>query len=538
MRRNTVAWAALVVSTVALIGSQNWSRTVPAGPQMPQEGLEEAKKLSRAFEAVADFVSPSVVQISVQRVPEIRREGNNGRPPRGEGAPREMTPEEMEEFMERFRRFFPEGGPGIPEDFFRFEPQQMPIEGTGSGFIYDDQGHILTNNHVVEGAGEGDILVSFSDGSTAQATIVGLDPATDVAVIKVDPAELRNEPRPAQIGTSEDLHVGQWVLAIGSPFGLSQTVTAGIISATNRQAVGILDPREGYEDFIQTDAAINPGNSGGPLVDIEGRVIGINSAIATRSRANAGVGFAIPIKLAAYVADALIEEGKVQRARLGVVISPLTPELAESFGIDPNLDGILVNEIAPGSPADKAGLRPGDVIVGFKGRDVRSVPGFRLEVSTSALTEGHELTYIREGQKQTAVINLAPSEEVEIAGLSRGPSRGGPGETPGVELNRFGLELQDLSADLAEQFGYEAGTQGVLVRNVAPDSPAAAQGIEAGDLITKVIKDRKPQDVTSLDDFQAMLDDSDSLAVYVQPPDAAGRFIVLKATEPDGDGEN
>lgn len=539
MTQNRIAWAALVVSTAALIGSQNWTRTVPAGPQMPQEGIEEAKRLSKAFESVAEFVGPSVVQISVERTVERRRQpdGENGRPPRG-GAPREMTPEQLEEFMERFRDFFPEGA--APEGFpFRFEPQQFSVEGTGSGFIYDEQGHILTNNHVVEGAKDGEIRVSFSDGSSAMASIVGSDPATDVAVIKVDPRELRNEPRPVNIGSSEDLTVGQWVLAIGSPFGLSQTVTAGIISATNRQAVGILDPREGYEDFIQTDAAINPGNSGGPLVDIQGRVIGINSAIATGNRAsNAGVGFAIPIKLATYVADNLIDSGAVKRARLGVVISPLTAELAEQFGIDPKLDGILVNEIAPGSPAEKAGLKPGDVIVGFKGRDVRSVPGFRLEVSTSPITEDHELTFLRDGKQQSATIKLAPSEEVEVPSLARVPSREGPRESPGVELDRFGLELQDLTPELAEQFGFEEGSPGVLVRRVAPDSPAVAQGIEPGDLITKVIKDRKPRDVTDLDEFNELVGDSDSLAVYVQPPDNPGRFIVLKVVEPEDDDED
>ena len=531
MRQNRVAWAALVVSTAALIGSQNWYRTVPAGPQLPQEGLAEAKRLSAAFEAVAEYVGPSVVQISVQRAPQMRRGGGEGGPPGGMN-PREMTPEQLEEF---FRRFFPDGpGGGLPEEFFRFEPQQFQVEGTGSGFLYDEQGHILTNNHVVEGAdGDGDIVVSFSDGSTAEATVVGTDPATDVAVIKVDPKALESEPRPIRVGSSDELHVGQWVLAVGSPFGLSQTVTAGIISATNRNAVGILDPQEGYEDFIQTDAAINPGNSGGPLVDIEGRVIGINSAIATRTRANAGVGFAIPIKLATYVADSLIESGKVQRARLGVIISPLLPELAEQFGIDPDLDGILVNEVAPNSPAAKAGLQAGDVIVGFKGREVDSVPNFRLDVSTSPLGQDLELTYIREGNRRTASINLAPAEEVEVPSLARVPGRERPQEVPSVELDRFGLRLQTLPADLAEQFGHEEGTTGVVVVDVAADSPAASQGIAVGDLITKVIKDKKPQDVADLESFEQLAGDSGDLAVYVQPPDAPGRFVVLKAGSGD-----
>ena len=528
MKRNAVAWAALVVSVAALIGSQNWTRTAPAQPQISQEGMAEAKKLSKAFESVAEFVSPSVVQISVQR-----SAGRNPEGPEGMN-PREMTPDQLEDFMERFREMLPEGA--VPEDFFRFEPQQFRIEGTGSGFIYDDRGHILTNNHVVEGAGEGDIVVSFSDGSSSPAEVVGVDPATDVAVIRVDPEVLRSKPRPAQIGASDDLHVGQWVLAIGSPFGLSQTVTAGIVSATNRNAVGILG-REGYEDFIQTDAAINPGNSGGPLVDIEGRVIGINSAIATRSRAsNAGVGFAIPIEMASYVADALIEDGKVRRARLGVVISPLVPELAEQFGIDPDRSGILINDVAPGSPAAEAGLKPGDVVVGFKGEEVESLPAFRLDVATSAIDESYELSYIREGKERTAEIILADAEDVEVPSLASSRRPRPDREVPGVALDRFGLALQDLTPELAEQLGFEDGTSGVLVRSVAPDSPASSQGIEEGNLITKVVKDKKIQEVADLDAFTSMVGEGDDLAVYVQSADGESRFVGLKA-ERNGDDD-
>ena len=527
MKRNAVAWAALVVSVAALIGSQNWTRTAPAQPQISQEGMAEAKKLSKAFESVAEFVGPSVVQISVQR--SARRDAEM---PEGMN-PREMTPDQLEEFMKRFREMLPDGA--VPEEFFRFEPQQFQIEGTGSGFIYDERGHILTNNHVVEGAGEGDIVVSFSDGSSSPAEVIGADPATDVAVIRVDPEVLRSKPRAARIGTSDDLHVGQWVLAIGSPFGLSQTVTAGIVSATNRNAVGILD-REGYEDFIQTDAAINPGNSGGPLVDIEGRVIGINSAIATRTRANAGVGFAIPIELAGYVADSLIESGTVRRARLGVVISPLVPELAEQFGIDPDLNGILVNDVAPNSPASKAGLRPGDVLIGFKGQAVESVPAFRLDVSTSAIDESYELTYIREGKERTAEITLAAAEDVPV--LTASPRIRRQPKVPSVELDRFGLALQDLTPELAEQFGFEEGTSGVLVRSVEPDSPASAQGIEEGNLITKVVKDKKIQEVADLDAFKSMVGDGDDLAIYVQSSEGESRFVGLKAEADDDDDNN
>jgi serine protease Do len=335
MKRNVVAWVAIAMSAAALVSSRNLTRPLPAAQEIPAEGQKYAKELSLAFEAVADFVKPSVVQISIERRGGVLRRSTPGRrglpQPGPNSPPGNLNPKDLDELMKQFRRFFPDS-----EDF-DFENQQFVEQGTGSGFVYDDQGHILTNNHVVQGAGK--ILVTFHDGETAQATVVGTDPETDVAVIKVD----RTDYRPVLRGRSKDLRVGEWVLAFGSPFGLKQTVTAGIVSATERNDVGIND----YEAFIQTDAAINPGNSGGPLVNMDGRVVGINSAIATSTRSNAGVGFTIPIDMAAQLADSLIKNGKVQRARLGIILQPLTPTTRPSMLTrgPPELPGLIAASV-------------------------------------------------------------------------------------------------------------------------------------------------------------------------------------------------
>jgi len=319
MKRNAVSWAALAVATAALVSSRGLTRPMPAAPSLPAESQKAANALSDAFVAVAEFVKPSVVQISVERKGKstIRIPGGNRNPFQGPG--RGNGNEVPKDFEEMLKKFF---GPEFRPEREQFGPA---AEGTGSGFVYDDRGHVLTNNHVVEGSSK--ITVTFNDGVEASATVVGTDPKSDVAVIKVDNTSYR----PLQRGTSGKLKVGEMVMAVGSPFGLSQTVTTGIISATERNEFSINGP-DSYESFLQTDAAINPGNSGGPLVDMSGRVIGINSAIVSGSRGNDGVGFAIPIDLASNVADKLIKDGKVSRARVGIVLQPLTPAIAKQLG--------------------------------------------------------------------------------------------------------------------------------------------------------------------------------------------------------------
>lgn len=369
MKNNVVAWAALVVATAAWAGPRFASKPVGAVQEIPVEGQKAARALSQAFGAVADFARPSVVQITVQK---------------------------------KMGSFHMPGGSGP-----KFENQELGGvgQGTGSGFVYDDKGHILTNNHVVSGADT--ITVTFHDGETASAKVVGTDADADVAVIKVETTRYRAIPK----GPSGKLRVGEWVMAIGSPFGLEQTVTAGIISATERDTVGI----NKYESFLQTDCAINPGNSGGPLLDMNGHVVGINSAIATGSSSNAGVGFAIPMDMASVLADKLIKDGRVSRARVGLAFShgPLTPSAAKKLGLPETLHGVIVAAVIDGSPGAKAGFLDGDVIVEYDGRPINTFANFRNLVSASDAGKSYTVKFFRDGKSQEAQITPAPEKDVQ-----------------------------------------------------------------------------------------------------------------------------
>jgi len=515
MKRNVVAWAALAVSTAALVSSRGLTRPMPAAPSIPAESQKAAGTLSEAFVAVAEFVKPSVVQISVQRkrgTGMFRTPGGNRRQPFPSPGPgNELNPRDFEDML---RRFFGPEGQGRPERE-QFGPQ---AQGTGSGFVYDDHGHVLTNNHVVQDAEK--ITVTFNDGVEASAKVVGTDPEADVAVIQVENSHYRALPR----GSSSKLKVGELVMAVGSPFGLSQTVTTGIISATERNDVHI----NNYESFLQTDAAINPGNSGGPLVDMSGRVVGVNSAIVTGSRGNDGVGFAIPIDLAASIADKLIKDGKVQRARVGILLAPLTPAMARQFGIDAQTKGVLVSEVLPGSPADKAGLKSGDVITEFNNHPVVSMPEFRMSVAACDVGKSYELTYYREGKKRTGSITPAPSEQVVFDQEKESSNvRDSKPEPAKTAINEFGLEVQPLTPELARTLGVPANTEGLVVSSVKEGSPAEAAEIEAGSVITKVIKDRKLQPVKTVKEFQELTGKADEIAVFVQPSQGQGRFVTL-----------
>jgi serine protease Do len=520
MKRNAVAWAALVVSTAALVSSRGLTRPMPAAPSLPAEGQKAANALSEAYVAVAEFVKPSVVQISVERKGSTIRIPGRGRqmpfPFPGPGGGN-LDPKDFEDML---KKFF---GPDIRPEKEQFGPL---AEGTGSGFVYDENGHILTNNHVVEGSQK--ITITFHDGVEASATVVGTDPQSDVAVIKVDNTNYRPLPR----GSSSKLRVGELVMAVGSPFGLSQTVTTGIISATERNDVHINE----YESFLQTDAAINPGNSGGPLVDMNGRVIGVNSAIVTGSRGNDGVGFAIPIDLAASIADKLIKSGKVQRARIGIALGVLSPVMAKQLGLDPQTRGVLVNEVVAGSPADKAGLKQGDVITEFNGNPVVSLPAFRLNVAASDIGRSYSLTYYRDGKRQTTTITPAPSEQVVFTQERESSSardRESKPESAKTTIDDFGLEVQPLTADLAKSLGLSSELQGLLVSSVKEGSPAEAAGIETGNVITKVVRDRKIQAVKSVKEFQELTSKADEVAVYVQSSQGTGRFVTLSKSKKD-----
>jgi serine protease Do len=396
----------------------------------------------------------------------------------------------------------------------------MPSRGVGSGFVFDNRGHIVTNNHVVEDAEK--ITVTFFDGTEAAAKVVGTDKQSDVAVIKVDNTSFPPLPK----GDSSSLRVGELVMAIGSPFELSQSVTTGIISALERNDVSI----NYYESFIQTDAPINRGNSGGPLVNMDGEVIGVNSAIVTGgSSGNDGIGFAIPINMAASVANMLIKDGKVHYARIGIELAPLTPLITRQLGLPESTKGVLVGNVLPDSPAAKAGIEQGDVIVGFAGEKVVDRASFRLKVATSEPSKPYPLVYVREGKERKTSIVPAPAEKVVFEIEKESPSverPGKPAEPAKTTISDFGLDVQPLTSELAKPLGLPADSKGLLVTSVKDGSPAEAAGIQEGDVITKIFHNRKLQPVTTVKDFQDLAAKQNELAVYVQRG-KAGTIIAL-----------
>jgi serine protease Do len=509
MRRNPVAWAALIVASAALFSSSGFMRRMPAAPKITAEGQRTAKALSEAYEAVADFARPSVVQISVQKKAPAGVRGFQIPGPRmNPGNPGDQG-RDLEEMLRKF--FGPEG------------PQREQFgnraSGLGSGFVYDDRGHILTNNHVVEDAEK--LTVTFWDGIEVKATVVGTDKQSDVAVIKVDNTSYPPLPK----GDSTKLKVGELVMAVGSPFGLSQSVTTGIVSALERNSVDI----NKYESFIQTDAPINRGNSGGPLINMDGEVVGINSAIVSGSSGNDGIGFTIPINMARSVAEMLIKDGKVHYARIGVKLAPLTPAIARDLGLDPTTKGILVGGVLPGSPAEKAGLKEGDVIIGYAGDKIVNGSSFRLKVATSETSKPQDLVYVREGKERKTSITPAPEEKVVFDEEKQdgSPTGSAPSAVAKAEVDGFGLELQPLTADLAKALGMPVGQKGLLVASVKEGSPAAEEGIQEGDVITKVIKDRKIQPTASVKDFQDLAAKNNELSFEVHRGKTGGRYVTL-----------
>ncbi|MET0026026.1 MAG: DegQ family serine endoprotease [Candidatus Thiodiazotropha sp.] len=421
-------------------------------------GLENLRQTGKAFASVARSVSPSVVFIQVETTAQQPSNINQGMPfsqpwPFGD---------------DMLKRFFGDQYHGSPHMTPRqSQPQQRRAIGQGSGFIFatqdgllSDKSYILTNNHVVENADK--IRVKLQDGREFEAKVTGRDPQSDVAVIEIPTGGV-----PAlNWGDSAELEVGEWVVAIGNPFGLSHTLTVGVVSAKGRTGVGIND----YEDFIQTDAAINPGNSGGPLVNLDGQVVGMNTAIFSRSGGYMGVGFAIPSNLARAIANQLIERGSVTRGFLGIVIQQLTPELAESFAIEPG-QGILVAQVSEDSPASRAGIKQGDVILNYQGKPVSSVGNFRNQVALTPPGESAQLGILRDGKSMQL--------DVSIGELTQDKRIAQNGTQTADEL---GLTVQTLTPELADQFGARAG-EGVVVSEVRPGSIAALAGIDPGTVI-------------------------------------------------------
>jgi serine protease Do len=364
------------------------------------------------------------------------------------------------------------------EQFFGNNMPKRPMQGLGSGFIINANGYIATNNHVVDDATE--VRVKLSDGREFKATVVGKDPKTDVALVKIDASGLPTVP----LGDSSQLQVGEPVMAIGNPFGLEQTVTTGIVSATGR-VIG-----EGpYDDFIQTDASINPGNSGGPLINTRGQAIGINTAIFTQSGGSVGIGFAIPISLTKPVISQLASSGHVTRGWLGVSIQSVTPDLAKSFHL-PADTGALVGSVVDGSPAMKAGMKAGDVIVEYNGRKVSRADELPRVVAETPVGQDATMTVVRDGKPMKVTARIAQLSET----AQKEASGGGEGAT-------LGLAVQPLTPALAKELGIDE-TRGVVVRGVEDGSSAANAGLRPGDVIVEL--DHRP--VKGVDDLRRNLD--------------------------------
>jgi len=402
------------------------------------------------------------------------------------------------------------GGPSGDPFFDRFFGGQNPrtAQSLGSGFVVTSDGYIATNAHVVARASR--VKVRLADKKEYEAKIVGTDPKTDVALIKIEP---EMPLQPVTLGNSDDLDVGEWVMAIGSPFGLEQTVTVGVVSAKAR----VLGAGP-YDDFIQTDAAINPGNSGGPLVDADGRVVGINTAISSRSGGSEGVGFAIPVGLAKNIIDQLRTSGHVERGWLGVNIQEVTPELASSLELD-DASGALVANVAPGGPAEKAGIERGDVIVEFAGRQVADSHQLPALVAETSVGSNARLTVVRDGRRKEIDVKIASLPDEPERRLS---SRTDDGDGDGT--GKYGLTVTDITPQLAR--GHRlARDHGVVVTDVDPDGAAAEAGIQPGDIVREV--DRTPVDSSA--ELRDALRSSkrDNVLVLVQRGDATS-FQVLK----------
>ncbi len=477
----TVGTVGILASDRA-IGLENPKASPPA---IDQAVTAPVRQLSQAFEAVAAQVKPAVVSVYSEKSVKID-------PAEGDG-----------QLPDMFRQFFGQEGPGQQSPGPQHHQQHGPSQrGMGSGMILDKEGHILTNNHVVRDSDK--LRVKLADKREFEAEVVSTDPKTDVAIIRIKGKVPSNLPT-VKLGSSSALKTGDWVLAVGAPFGLTQTVTAGIISATGRNDVGITD----YEDFLQTDAAINPGNSGGPLVNMDGEVIGMNTAIATGMGQSAGVGFAIPSDMIQGFLPTLTKGGTITRGFLGVGIQDLNDSLAKQFNAK-DTNGALVSQVNKDTPAGKAGLKVGDVIVSFNGKAIDSSTNLRQMVAATAPDTKVPVEVMRDGKqvKLDVTVGKIPGKEVASAAKE---------ETQPSEGAKLGVRVEPLTSELAQELGYK-GDHGVLVRGVEPGSPAAEANLQPGDLITEA--NRQP--VASVEELKSALGKSkDTALLLIQRKDAS-----------------
>lgn len=474
----------------------SWAQNTPTPAQYASRGLGAPEGAS--FADIAERVTPTVVAVNTIR---------NARPAQNKA--RGRVPQGMEDFLEQF-------GNGQPQ------PRQQ--RGEGSGFILTTDGYIITNNHVVAGADQ--VQIVLSDGRTFKAKIIGTDSTTDVAVVKIDVKGLPTLP----VGDDETTRIGDWVLAVGNPLGLDFTVTAGIISAKGRGSEIDLPRAGGFSisDFIQTDAAINPGNSGGPLVNMRGEVIGLNSAIASQTGYYSGYGFAIPITLVKAVADALIKDGRVRLAVMGVQVSRVEPEDAGINGLT-RVYGVKLSAFSPadGGPARTAGMEIGDVIVAIDGKSVERVSSLQRIVRTHKVGEVVSVDVLRYGTKKTFKVKLEEAEK--IARLAEAPSA--TPDTPKA-TGKLGIGVEPIPNEVATQIGLTAD-KGIRVSEVSADGPAHDKLAAGSDVILEILYPAPRRAVRSVNDLQTVLNglntgDYISLLVFNVAPGAGNRVVNLR----------
>lgn len=475
-RAAAAGFAALAVAAGFAGGRATVSASSPMPPMTAQVAAPALSTTLPSYSGVVERVAPAVVTVRVEKQAE---------------ASRTALPDELREF------FGPE---------FRAEPRGRRQGGLGSGVIVGADGHILTNHHVIDDADR--IRVDLADGRSFPAKLVGSDEASDLAVIKIDARDLPT----LAYGDSDRIKVGDVVLAFGNPLGVGQTVTMGIVSAKGR-ATGLGDGS--YEDFLQTDAPINQGNSGGALVNLQGELIGINAQILSPSGGNIGLGFAIPSGMARAVADQLKQDGVVHRSKLGVNVQALTPELAESFGMA-DAHGALVSGVEPGSPADHAGLKQGDVIVSLNGRQVIDGNALRNQVASTRPGSNVTIGFVRDGKTESRSVHLVEREREQRASAAPAGEEG--------ETSRFGMSVTPLTPRMAEQLELSRNAKGVVVTDVDPAGAAASAGIQEGDVITRV-NDREVTDVPEL--RQAMATHADKPVRVLVNRRGASLFVAV-----------
>jgi serine protease Do len=477
----------VVGGMLAINGHATSPRMVPSPPLTPTV-IAPAKALSDAYAAVAAHVRPAVVSVYSEKI--VHYQTQDFGFPFGD---------------DFFQQFFGQQSPHhpIPHEY------KVPQQGMGSGMILDKDGHILTNYHVVKDVDS--IKVKLADKREFKAVIVSTDPKTDVAVIRIKDRVPTDLPF-VEMGNSDELQVGELVMAIGAPFGLTQTVTTGIISATGRSDVGLAE----YEDFLQTDASINPGNSGGPLVDMMGQVIGMNSAIATNSGQSAGIGFAIPVNMIKSMLPTLVKGGKIPRGLLGVGIQDLNAGLAKQFKL-PSINGVLVTSVAHDSAADRAGIKVGDVITHFNGNEIQNTRELRNRVGAATPGSKVKIDVMREGKELSIAVSLGEQTEKATS------TENAPANNP-ERVTKLGLTLETLTPDLAQHYGLIDKT-GVLISAVDRGSPAGMAGLQEGDLIVEV----NHKSVTRVSEFQNALGDAkqEGDVLFLVKRKSASLFVVL-----------